>query len=733
MATTTEGATGVDTGGMTLKERMQLSDQLFEETGRYHGVTQLETKQQDALGYESFHTRLLSMVISARETSKKISASPGIREVGESVVALYTPEGDSIVLSTGIVIHVHTMSRTLKWMIAHDYEDDPGINPGDIFANNDPFVANVHPPDLMTLIPLHWEGELIGWAGAVCHEIETGGVVGGANMGTTAERFGNGLTITAEKIGRDDTVNKDYWLRAEYNLRTPIYWILDTKSMVSACLEVRERIYELIEEYGIDYYKRATRELIEESRQGHLERMKIMTVPGRYRVPAISCHTLEGKKGASAIAHDVLLNAPIEITIRTDGHLHLSFEGIGPQSWTPFNCALAATDGHLFVSLTQFMDYDGRVNDGAWYAISLNIPSGSWANPDNPLTSIGGIWSVMMPCFGAWMRGMSRAFLARGFKEEIFVGMVTTPIFEGGGVNQYGMRSGVQNLECASEGSGARGIMDGIDNSYVGWNPESDMGNVEIWEQFLPILYLGRRIVRDHVGWGKYRSGTTMSSIYYMHNTPMWLVMSTIHSDLVFDNAGMCGGYPAPTAKYTYTMTGSDLLERAQKQLPLPHVEGDAQNPDIQRLLGGVFDVEKGFYHRPLKTGDVWQFFYNTSGGYGDPLERDPERVRADLDNEIQSIEAARRLNKVAARFDEDTDTHAVDLEETEKLRRAECEDRLARAVPVRDWIATQRARIEQKDLSPLVLRMLADSFQMSEAWRAEYIEFWGLPNDFSF
>lgn len=734
MATTTfSGAGSLDTGGMTLKERLRASDQAFADTGCYHGVTELELKNRDPLAYESFHTRLLSMVISARETSKKISASPGVREVGESVVALYTPEGDSIALSTGIVIHVHTMSRTLKWMIEHDYQDDPGFNPGDIFANNDPFVANVHPPDLMTLIPLHWEGELIGWAGAVCHEIETGGVVGGANQGTTAERFGNGLTVTAEKIGREDTVNKDYWMRAEYNLRTPIYWILDTKSMVSACLEVRERIYELIEDYGLDYYKRAGRELIEESRRGHLERMKIMTVPGRYRVPAISAHLLEGKKGASAIAHDVLLNAPLEINISTDGHMQVNLEGIGPQSWTPFNCALAATDGHLFVSLTQFMDYDGRVNDGAWYAVSFNIPEGSWANPDSPLVSIGGIWSVMMPVFGAWMRAMSRAFLARGFKEEVFLGMVTTPIFEGGGINQYGQRSGAQNVECAAEGSGARAIMDGIDNAYVGWNPESDMGNIEIWEQYLPILYLGRRIVRDHVGWGKYRSGTTMSSIWYMHQTPMWLAMSTIHSDLVFDNAGICGGYPAPTAKYTYTVTDSDLLERAQKQLPLPHVEGDPRDPDIKKHLGGEFDVELGFYHRALKSGDVWQFFYNTSGGYGDPIERDPELIRQDLDNEVQSIEMARVVNKVVARLDEAADLHVIDQEQTDALRTAERDDRRRRAVPAGEWVASQRARIERKDLAPRVLRMLRESFEMSDVWRKEYIEFWGLSEDFRF
>jgi N-methylhydantoinase B/oxoprolinase/acetone carboxylase alpha subunit len=719
--------------GRTLRERLQASEQAFRETRRYAGIDELTHKNADPLAYDSFHARLLSMVISARETSKRISASPGVREVGESVVALYTPEGDSIVLSTGIVIHVHTMSRFIKWMIEHGYEEDPGIRPGDIFANNDPFVSDVHPPDLMTVIPLFHGEELIGWAGAVCHEIETGGVVGGANMGTTAERFGNGLTVTAEKIGQDDTINRDYWLRAEYNLRTPIYWILDQKAMVSACLEVRERVGQLVEEYGVDYYRTATHELIEEARAAHLERMRIMTVPGRYRVPAVSAHLLEGKPGTSPLSHDVLLNAPLEIDIAPDGHMRVSLDGIGPQTWTPFNCALSASDGVLFVALTQFMDYDGRVNDGAWYALDFDIPEGSFANPDSHLVSIGGIWSVIMPVFGAWMRAMSRAFLARGFKEEIHVGMVTTPIFEGGGINQYGQRSGVQNLECASEGSGARGIMDGIDNGYVGWNPESDMGNVEIWEQFLPILYLGRRVTRDTFGWGRYRGGTTMDSIYLFRNTPMWLVLSTIHSDLVFDNAGLCGGYPAPTARYFNTVVGSDVIEAGQARRALPHVEGDPADPDVARLLNGRHEVEKGFYHQPRTEGDVFQFFYNTGGGYGDPLERDVELVRSDLDEERLSVPMARAVHGVVAALDEESDRHVVDVDATHTEREAIRRRRLERAVPASEWWARERERVARRDLAPLVRDCYAGSFGMSESWRREFVEFWELDADFAF
>ena len=117
-------------------------------------------------------------------------------------------------------------------------------------------------------------------------------------------------------------------------------------------------------EIFLDRDEQAARELIEESRRGHLERMRIMTVPGRYRTPSFSFHQQVGKAGTSPISHDIMLNVPVEIDIRPDGHMTIDFEGATPQSWTPFNCPLAASDGILFVALTQFMDYDGRVNDG---------------------------------------------------------------------------------------------------------------------------------------------------------------------------------------------------------------------------------------------------------------------------------------------------------------------------------------------------------------------------------
>ena len=78
-----------------------------------------ELKDSDPIGYEKLFSRLRGGLVSARETALNISASPIVRELGELCFALYTPEGDSIALSTGIIVHVHTMSDAIKYMVRH--------------------------------------------------------------------------------------------------------------------------------------------------------------------------------------------------------------------------------------------------------------------------------------------------------------------------------------------------------------------------------------------------------------------------------------------------------------------------------------------------------------------------------------------------------------------------------------------------------------------------------------
>jgi acetone carboxylase alpha subunit len=237
---------------LRLRERLIESERLMDETGCYDGITELSLRNQDPLKFETLHTKLRAYCVSAREMARRISASPGVREVGEMVVAIYTPEGDAIALSNGIMVHVHTMSRFIKWMIREGYEENPRIRDGDIFANNDAFIGTVQVPDVMDVVPIFYEGTLVGWAGAVCHELEVGGITPGGDVCLAQERFTEGLFVCAEKIGENDEIRRDYVIRCERNLRMPIYWVLDEKAKVASCIDMRESVKQLISEIGLD-------------------------------------------------------------------------------------------------------------------------------------------------------------------------------------------------------------------------------------------------------------------------------------------------------------------------------------------------------------------------------------------------------------------------------------------------------------------------------------------------
>jgi acetone carboxylase, alpha subunit len=719
----------------TLRQHLEESERLLADTGRYRGLAALAMKEKDPLLYERIYSRLHSTVVSAREAARRIAASPGVREVGEMVVALYTAEGDAITLSTGILVHVHTMSRFIKWMIRHDYEADPGINPGDIFANNDAFIGTVQVPDVMDVVPLFHDGELVGWAGAVCHELEVGGITPGGDVALAQERFTEGMFVCAEKVGLNDDLRRDYIVRCERCLREPVYWIMDEKAKVSACLDVRDRVLELIAEIGIDAYRAVVGEFIEEARRTQLDRMRLMSVPGRYRGVSFYGHvTAPGQQLLPLGRQQALFHLPMEVTVDREGFTTLDFEGAGPWGYHSLNCTPAAMDGGLFVTLTQSIGFDGKVNDGSYLGTRMRLPAGSWANPVNEHVATATSWALLLPAFGLFQRLLGRGFYARGFHEEVFVGQVNTPMIEGGGTSQFGRPFGCALFECGAGGSGARAIMDGLDTGYSGWNPESDMGNAEVWEHAVPWVYLGRVIDVDSGGYGKRRGGVAFSSLWKIHKTAHLLLATSEHSARVFDNAGMCGGYPASTIQFHYALKGARLEPILARLGRIPRrAETDgATDPVLNQLAAsGDLDIAEGAYLGVFKDGDLFSHSYNSGGGFGDPIDRDPADVEKDAHRGLASAAISEAVNGVVLR--ETQGVLRVDPEATSRRRQAIRERRLADSVPVTEWYQAQRMRLQREPLAAPVATMYRESRSLSPRWWREFVEFWDLRPEFEF
>ena len=384
----------------------------------------LPLPSSDPIGYEKLFSRIRGGLVSARETALNISASPIVRELGELCFALYTPEGDSIALSTGIIVHVHTMSDAIKYMVRSDYEDNPKVRPGDIFANNDPVIGDVHNADVQTFVPIFWEGELVAWAGGVTHVLDIGASTpGGVPVGPT-NRLDDGIDLPCIKIGEGDELAQWHLTRCEKQTRAPMYYLLDEKTRLAGCHIIREAVERVILEEGVDRFKDFSREVIEEGRRSFKSRIREMTVPGRYRSPSFWEITFADKEQLPARARvDTCMHSAWEVRIGGDGEYALDMDGTSSWGYHSMNCTPSGMQGAIWVMFTQTLICSDKVNDGAYLAVETNFPEGSIANLGQAEGFTGIAWAFLQPAFTGYPRthlaGAPGARLHRGGHQRL--------------------------------------------------------------------------------------------------------------------------------------------------------------------------------------------------------------------------------------------------------------------------------------------------------------------------
>src|SRR6266516_1428652 len=536
--------------GKRLDQMLAESERLFADTGSYCGLSgELELKDSDPIGYEKLFARLRGGLVSARSTALNISASPIVRELGELCFALYTPEGDSIALSTGIIVHVHSMSDAIKWMVRNGYEQNPGIRPGDIFANNDPTIGDVHNADVQSFVPIFWEGELLAWAGGVTHVLDIGASTpGGVPVGPT-NRLDDGIDLPCMKIGEGDELAQWHLIRCQKQTRAPMYYLLDERTRLAGCHMIREAVERVILEEGIDRFTQSSREVIEEGRRSFKARIREMTVPGRYRSPAFTELTLTDKEALPAQARrDLLMHSPFEVRIGGDGTYELDMDGTSAWGHHSLNCTPSAMQGAIWVQFTQTLVCNDKVNDGAYFALETNFPERTMANMGDAGGSTAAAWACLIPGFTGFPRTLSRALEARGFIEEVIGAYACSgDLYQGGGIDQYGKQSAITHFELAAQGMGAKYVLDGSDHAAAMFNPEGDMGDVEMWELITPILYLSRRRKATSARPCHHRGGSSHDALFIHHKTPFWTVQH-MGCNRTFTSPGLFGGYPGGLA-----------------------------------------------------------------------------------------------------------------------------------------------------------------------------------------
>lgn len=726
----------------TLKEHLTENDRLLQETGHLFGLETLRRKQEDPGTYEAIWHILLSICNTGWAVGCRVSSSPIAVEGGDALWALHLPTGEAICTSKGITAHPGLLSLFVRSLIENGYEEDPGIRLGDIFENNDPHYGGIHPVDFDTGVPIFYGDELVAWATSVSHVMDGGYIMPGSIGFMNPDCFADGMPVTMEKVGENDRLFPWYEMRVKSRTRVPDFVMGDARGRLAGCLTIRDRVLQLIDKYGLDYFKDVIREYIEDSRRYAVRRVKTQAVPGRLRKSNFKDLAMAGKR--VILPHqnvDCLFNLPLEVTIDADAKVNFSLKGA--SGWVPFgqNITPPALLSALLNAYTHVVGFD-MFNWGSVATWQLETPPpGSWANPypANYFASAGVAWAPAVMWMSSLYETFGRAYFIRGYVEEVAAGAATTLTAEFSGVGQYDIYVAGLTLEQATNGAPARGMADGENSAWCIYTPNADFGNAEVTELYYPIIYIGRNLEPDSGGYGKYRGGLGHTVVWLIKNTPgveYQCGCAGMRSKVVA-NHGMFGAYPVWPDRGSYA-SGTNVKELIEARKPLVHERGDPVEPNlVKNIQARVLETNLvAPFVTPEQLHEYDLVIHPVSGAQalGDPIERDPEMVRSDLESGWTRDWVAANVYGVLASYDEKAKEWSIDEAASARKREEIRQARKERGVPFQQWWQQEREKILAKEnMASAVLDMWRSSMELSPEYGQEMRALWQLPEDFTF
>ena len=253
--------------------------------------------------------------------------------------------------------------------------------------------------------------------------------------------FADGITVSMEKVGENDRFFPWYEMRMRSRTRTPEYVLGDARGRLAGCITIRERLYEVIEKYGLDFFLDAGKEYVEDSRRYAVARVKTQAVPGRIRKSQFKDLAMKGKRVLDPKQDiDCLFNLPMELTVNADASVkplaaRRERHGALRREHQPDGAQIGPAErllAHRRLRHVQLRPHS------AW-----NIempPDGSWANPFRKdfFASSGVAWAPAVIWMSSLYEVFGRLFQMRGFVEEMAAGSGTIMTAEFSGINQLG-------------------------------------------------------------------------------------------------------------------------------------------------------------------------------------------------------------------------------------------------------------------------------------------------------
>ncbi|OAN80008.1 methylhydantoinase [Sulfitobacter sp. EhC04] len=524
--------------------------------------------------------------------------------------------------NSDIAVHVGTLHYTCKEVI-RVFKDD--MYPGDVYAINDPYAGGTHFSDVRLIRPIFDEEELIGFSQSNGHWSDLGGSVPGSFNVTAHEMFGEAVRITPIRLFHKGRFCSDVANMIAANTRDPASIIGDIHSQAQATQVAERELQRLVGKYGRDqvtqgmdavqdYVERAVRQRIRDLPDGTWEAVDYID-----RDPG---------------AGEGMIPIHIKMTIKGE-EITYDFEGSHATIASIYNSAPGATFSAVVAGMKTFFP-DLPLNSGFYRMVEVKAPENSVVSAQWPVAVTGFLMpfeKIMNAIFEMWSQIMPERAIACAFNLEY--------LLAGGNDLRKPDKPIYMFYEWLPGGWGGRNGKDGSDVTTAcfgtGLMSQPSEGN----ERVNPTRADEFQIMQDSPGPGKWRGGAGVikaSTLLEAENTVMSYICDRERA-VVW---GVEGGLPS--------MPHGLMVEHA--------------DTGEEEWLGSVFSNYK------IKSGDKFTRPTAGGGGYGDPMERDPEHVLNDVIDEYVSVKRAELDYGVVVKVnDADMLDYEIDTAATEKAR----------------------------------------------------------------
>lgn len=578
-----------------------------------------EKKKVDPILVSVLDSRFSSIAEEMGRSLMRTSRSPIFSEARDFVTAIFSGDLKLVAQKDYIPILAGALPVAMKY-IAEAYHGD--VHPGDIFIHNDAYAGGNHLPDANIAKPIFHKGELVFWAVTKGHLADIGGR-GIAGYDPSARTiWDDGLVIPSCKLYDGGKYNRSVWDLIGRNSKAPELVLGDIACEVGAVTIAERRLIELIERYGIDTLYAAIDEIIAATERETRERIR-----------AIPDGVYSAEK---SIDHDAInRERPVTVRVKITKHadeITVDYSGSDPQVEGYVNSTWANTYSTTYLPIFYILPGgDVKRNEGSLRPIKIIAPEGTWLNPRFPAPVTLCTCSPSECIAEAIWLALSKAGRQYTVASP---GKLCKECLLGYNPRTKRVFAGI-NFSMSTKGGGGR-------EGYDGWPAEGAANNLgqmrwpdfEMMELIWPVRYLQHEQIMDSEGAGQYiGSWAHMCKILYLTDC------SAVRGD------GGMRDFACPTGLYS----GADAKPNWVR---------------IHRVTGRIDNIDCGSFYE-YRAGDWQEHYIQEGAGFGNPYEREPEKVRENVRDELVSIDRARKVYGVVI----DPTSLELDIEATKQRR----------------------------------------------------------------